>query len=64
MTKEEKENKIASALMTKEGQDKLGMAIVEGLFNMTNKPGSYQILAQAVIDSYSKNKHTVRCPSG
>jgi hypothetical protein len=52
MTKKEK--KISEALKTDEGRDKLGMSIAKGLFDISSKPGPYQVLAQAAIDAFKK----------
>ena len=51
-----KKEVIASALKTQEGKDRLGKAIVKGMFDEANKPGPYQILSQAILNHYGSDK--------
>jgi hypothetical protein len=56
MTKNEKEIAIARFLRTEKGKDKLGKAIVEGMYSTAKKVGPNQILTQAILDSWSEGK--------
>jgi hypothetical protein len=56
MEKDKKEEKIAAFLNTQEGRDRLGIAIATGLFEIANKPGPRQILAQCAINHFTGRK--------
>ena len=56
MTKKMKEKAIARCLKTKEGYDKLGIAIAKGMFNVASTPGPVQNLVKAYIDVIRTDK--------
>jgi hypothetical protein len=51
-----REKHIAAALNTQVGRDKLGIAIVTGMFETASKPGHHQILAQCAINHFANRK--------